>query len=222
MNTSGSHTIKILVVDDHPMVRAGLQSMLHTDPDLVVVGEAETAADAVAQANTLQPEVILLDIELPDTNGLTALQQIKTAAPHAQVLMVTMHENDGYIRQAMQAGAAGYILKGVRRHQLIDAVRTAVKESLAPIPFLFSQTPPSTPIVTRETDQAMEPVPKLRPVEYELLSLLAEGHSNKEIGVKMKWSLSTVKKYLQRLFQTLDVSDRSQAVAVAIRAGLIE
>lgn len=212
--------IHILVVDDHPMVRAGLQSMLHTDPELMVVGEAETAADAVAQAKTLQPEVILLDIHLPDSDGMTALEQLKDVAPDARVLIVTINENDAYIKQAMQAGAAGYILKGVRRHQLIDAVSTVVREQPTPIPFLLSQTSMSTHIANQES--GLNLALQLSPVEYELLNLLAEGDNNKEIAAKMKWSLSTVKKYLQRLFQTLDVSDRSQAVAVAFRAGLIE
>lgn len=214
--------IRILLVDDHPMVRTGLQSMLHTDPELMVVGEADTAADAAAQAQTLQPEVILLDIHLPDTDGITALKRIKSAAPQARVLIVTINDHDGYIRQALQAGATGYILKGVRRQQLIDAVRAVVRKQATPISFLFSQTPLSTDLATQEIARGMTPVPQLNSVDCELLSLLAEGHNNKAIAVKMKCSLSTVKKNLQRLFQVLDVSDRSQAVAVAFRAGLIK
>lgn len=222
MSPLESNPIKILVVDDHPMVRAGLRNMLQTDPDLVVVGEAETAADAVTQADTLQPEVILLDYGLPDTDGITALQQLKVVNPRAHVIIVTMHENAEYIRQAMQAGATGYILKGVRRHQLIDAIRRVVKDQSTQIPFLFNQTSPASNIAKPKIVQNSKPVPQLRPVEYKMLCLLAEGCNNKEIGEQMKWSLSTVKKYLQRLYQTLEVSDRTQAVATAIRAGLIQ
>ena len=110
--------VRVLVVDDHPMVREGLRSMLSTAADLEVVGEASTAHEAIARATVLQPDIILLDIQLPDMDGLTALPRLKTVAPNARVLIVTMHEEARYIIQAATVGVAGYIVKGVRLPEL--------------------------------------------------------------------------------------------------------
>jgi two-component system response regulator DevR len=204
------------------MVREGLRGMLSTASNLEVVGEAGTAHDAVAQAKALQPDVILLDIQLPDMDGVTVLPQLKSVAANAHVLMVTMHEEPAYMLQAVIAGAAGYILKGVHRHELLTAIQTAVAGHTVAVPVLLGSgrqhgaaAPVSPPQTPRLTDA-------LRPVERELLDLLARGLSNKDISVQMHWSLSTVKKYVQRLFALLKVRDRTQAVAEAMRRRLIE
>jgi DNA-binding NarL/FixJ family response regulator len=222
MNMAGEPRVRILIVDDHPMVREGLRGMLSTASNLEVVGEAGTAHDAVAQAQALQPDVILLDIQLPDMDGVTALPQLKSVAATARVLMVTMHEETAYMLQAVMAGAAGYILKGVHRQELLTAIQTAVAGHTVAVPVLLGPgrhhgvaaplSPPQTPC----------PTDALRPVERELLGLLARGLSNKDISVQMHWSLSTVKKYVQRLFALLKVRDRTQAVAEAMRRRLID
>ena len=221
MSVAEDRYIRILVVDDHPMVREGLRSMLSTAANLHVVGEAGTAHEAVLQAKALQPDVVLLDLQLPDMDGLTVLQHMKAVVPHARILVVTMHDHVTYISQAATACAAVYIVKGARRHELLMAIQTAVADGTVTVPFLIGRaqehattTPTATPMTRRAA--------LLSPIETELLSLLAEGLSNKDIGVRMHWSLSTVKKYMQRLFNTLGVFDRTQAVAVAIRRGLIE
>src|SRR5262245_14711524 len=121
MNMAGEPRVRILIVDDHPMVREGRRGMLSTASNLEVVGEAGTAHDAVVQAEALQPDVILLDIQLPDMDGVTALPQLKSVAATARVLMVTIHEETAYMLQAIMAGAAGYILKGVDRHEVVTA-----------------------------------------------------------------------------------------------------
>ena len=222
MNIAGEPRIRILIVDDHPMVREGLRGMLSTASNLEVVGEAGTAHDAVAQAQALQPDVILLDIQLPDMDGVTALPQLKSVAATAHVLMVTMHEDTTYMFQAVMAGAAGYILKGVQRHELLTAIRTAVAGHTVAVPVLLG--PGRQPDITAPLapPQSPQPMDALRPVERELLGLLARGLSNKDIGVQMHWSMSTVKKYVQRLFALLQVRDRTQAVAEAMRRRLIE
>jgi DNA-binding NarL/FixJ family response regulator len=139
MSVTEEQRVRVLVVDDHPMVREGLRSMLSTAPDLEVVGEAGTAHEAIVQARALQPDVILLDIQLPDMDGVTVLPQLKTVASAAQVLIVTMHEDAAYILQAVTAGAAGYIVKGVRRYELLAAIRTAVAGSSVSVPLLLGQ-----------------------------------------------------------------------------------
>lgn len=222
MSVAEERSIRVLVVDDHPMVREGLRSMLSTAANLDIVGEAGTAHEAVLQAKALQPDVVLLDLQLPDMDGLTVLQHIKAVVPHARILVVTMHDHVAYISQAAAAGAAGYIVKGARRHELLMAIQTVVADGTVTVPFLIGQAQEqaaTTPITSAPTTRRAA---LLSPIETELLGLLAEGLSNKDIGVRMHWSLSTVKKYVQRLFDTLGVCDRTQAVAVAIRRGLIE
>ena len=222
MNMAGEPRVRILIVDDHPMVREGLRGMLSTASNLEVVGEAGTAHDAVAQAQALQPDVILLDIQLPDMDGVTALPQLKSVAASAHVLMVTMHEETAYMLQAVMAGAAGYILKGVHRHELLTAIQTAVAGHTVTVPVLLGPSRQPGAAEPVSPPQTPPPPDALRPVERELLGLLARGLSNKDISVQMHWSLSTVKKYVRRLFALLQVRDRTQAVAEAMRRRLIE
>ena len=220
MTTAGAPRVRILIVDDHPMVREGLRAMLSTASHLDVVGEAGTAHDAVAQAQALQPDVILLDIQWPDMDGVTALSQLKRVAATACVLMVTMHEDTASMLQAMMAGAVGYIVKGVHRQELLTAIQTAVAGPPVTVPVLLGPrrhdgaAPLSSP--------PPRPTEALRPVERELLGLLAMGLSNRAISAQMHWSLSTVKKAVRRLFALLQVSDRTQAVAEAMRRRLID
>ncbi len=214
---SESNLTRILIVDDHPMVRAGLRAMLYSEETLQVVGEAGTVAEAIEQARDLQPKVVLLDLQLPDQDGFKALARIKAEVPHAQVLIVTMHENTAHAHQAKQAGAAGYLVKGVRRRDLIHAIHTVATDRSPLVPFLIN---PCAGLVRAATEAT--PMPQLKPVEHQILRLIADGFSNREISAHMKWSLGTVKKYVQELFQALDVSDRTQAVAVAMRIGLIQ
>ena len=155
-------------------------------------------------------------------DGLTALPRLKTVAPTARVLIVTMHEEAAYIIQAATAGVAGYILKGVQRQELLSAIRTAVAGNPVTIPLLLGQRQQYTATVPASSPAPPPPPDGLRPVETELLRLLANGLSNKAISTQMHWSLSTVKKYVQRLFATLGVGDRTQAVAEALRRRLIE
>lgn len=212
--------IQVVIADDHPVVREGLRSLILTAADMEVVGEAGTGAEAVERAQALQPEIMLLDIRMPGGNGLAVLRQIKAVSPDTSVIMVTMHDNPDYISRAIAAGAAGYVLKEASRQDFLTAIRTVLKPSAAPTPVLLSKTQRAA----FNAVQASAPsgAVSISPVERELLLLLADGLSNKEISARLRCSLGTVKNYLQNLFNTLQVSDRTRAVVEAIRLGLIE
>lgn len=220
MSLAEQRRIQVVIADDHPVVREGLRSILRTAADMEVIGEAGSGAEAVAQARGLQPEVMLLDIRMPDGNGLAVLEQIKAVSPDTSVIMVTMHDNPDYISRAIAAGAAGYVLKEASRHDLLMAIRTVLKPSAAPTPVLLSKSQ-RVAFAASQTSAPSGPA-SLSPVERELLLLLADGFSNKEISLRLRCSLGTVKNYLQHIFTTLQVSDRTRAVVKAIRLGLIE
>ena len=205
--------VRVLVVDDHPMVRAGLRSMLSGD-EVEVVGEAGSGAEAVERAVALDPGLVLLDVELPDMDGVETLARLRAQAPGAAVLMVSMHDDPAMVRRAVEAGAAGYVLKGIGRRELLAAVR-AVRAggSVLDHALLRSLASPAPP------DPA--PAAALTRVELETLALLAAGLTNREIAERMRWSVGTVKKYVQRILEKLDVSDRTQAAVVAVKRGLI-
>ena len=220
MSAGECRRIQVVIADDHPVVREGLRSLLLTAADMEVIGEAGTGAEAVARAQALQPEVMLLDIRMPGGNGLAVLKQIKAVSPGTSVIMVTMHDNPDYISRAIAAGAAGYVLKEASRQDFLTAIRTVLKPSAAPTPVLLSKTQRAAFSAARTS--APSGSVSISPVERELLLLLADGLSNKEISARLRCSLGTVKNYLQNLFNTLQVSDRTRAVVEAIRLGLIE
>ena len=220
MNHGEQSRIRILIADDHPVVREGLRSMLFTVHDMEVVGEASTGAEAVSQTRVLQPDVVLLDVRMPDGTGLTVLDRVKAASPATSVIVVTMHDNPDYISRAIKSGAAGYVLKDVGRQDLLTAIRTVVQPSVTSTPLLLTKS--QRAVVDASQVSTSDDVPSLSPVERELLLLMSEGLNNKEISEQLRCSLGTVKNYLQHIFSTLQVSDRTRAVVEAIRLGLIE
>ena len=210
--------VRVLIVDDHPMVREGLRSMLDAE-GVEVVGEAGTAADAVRMSESTSPDVVLLDVGLPDADGLTALAGIRAGAPKASILVVTMHDEPRLVRRAIEGGAAGYVLKGVGRRELLAAVR-AVRDGesvvdRALLRDLVADTPVGRQIASSQT------APLTR-VEHDVLRLVAQGLTNREISLQMRWSVATAKKYVQRILEKLGVSDRTQAAVEAARAGLLD
>ncbi|MBI4635182.1 MAG: response regulator transcription factor [Candidatus Rokubacteria bacterium] len=221
MESGSSAKIRVLIVDDHPMVREGLRSMLSADA-IEVVGDAGTAVEAIRCAEELAPDVVLLDVELPDLDGVTALGRIKAVAPRASVLIVSMHDDHRLVRRAVSAGAAGYVLKGVGRRELLASVRAVrAGESVmdpALLRVLLAEIPPEPGARTPGGGGSES----LTLVEREILRLIADGLTNKEIGERMRWSVGTAKKYVQRILEKLGVSDRTQAAVEAVRAGLFD
>lgn len=215
---STASVVRVLVVDDHPMVREGLRSMLGGE-GIEIVGEAATAADAVRDVERLCPDVVLLDVGLPDADGLTALAAIKACAPKTSVLVVTMHDEPRLVRRAIEAGAAGYVMKGIGRRELMASVRAVrAGESVVDRALLRSLIA-GTSAGHRAGPPPAEP---LTAVERDVLRLVADGLTNREISDRMRWSVATAKKYVQRILDKLGVSDRTQAAVEAVRTGLLD
>jgi len=202
----------ILLVDDHPVVREGLRGMIDAEHDLTVVGEAGSGAEAVAMAESLCPDVILMDLRMPDVDGVTATARILAVLPRTRIVVVTTYESDTDILRAVEAGAAGYLLKDASRAELAEAVRDAARGKTVLSPTVadrlvhFVRQPTSVTLSTRE---------------LEVLGHVAKGKSNPEIGRELHISEATVKTHLLRAFNKLGVSDRTAAVTTAMSLGLL-
>jgi two-component system, NarL family, response regulator DevR len=215
--TSGTDApIRVVIVDDHPMVREGLRTMLD-DEGIEVVGEAGTTAEALREARRAAPDVLLLDVELSDGDGLATLPELKRAAPGASVLIVTMHAERALVRRAVEVGAAGYVLKGVGRRELLSAVRAVRAGESVMDPTLLRELASGG---TR--DSAAVPGETLSPVELDVLRAIADGLTNRQIAERMRWSVATAKKYVQRVLEKMAVTDRTQAAVAALRARLLD
>ena len=210
--------IRVLLVDDHELVRQGIAAMLAKADDLQIVGEARTGREAVEYARRELPDVILMDVRMPDMDGLEATKKIKEERPRTAVVMLTMHENPAYLREAVRAGAAGYLLKDVSREELTDAIRQVASggafiESQM-LKGMLSEMKPQGPVPAAARN--------LTKREREILSLVAEGMSNREIAERLVLSPETVKSHVAAILEKLGVSDRTQAAIYAVRNGLVE
>lgn len=204
--------IRVLIADDHPVVRAGLQAMLAGQPDFELVGEATTGVEAVAMAAQLHPDVVLIDLRMAELDGAGATAQIRAQQPKMPVLVLTTYDSNADILRAIEAGATGYLLKDTPRDELFAAIRTVSqgKAVLAPV------------VATRLLRQRQMPVEeRLSARELEVLTLVARGASNKEIARTVHLSEATVKSHLIHVFEKLGVSDRTAAVTVALERGLL-
>jgi len=206
--------ITVLLVDDHPVVRTGLGGMLDGEPDIAVIGSAGSGAEAVTAVRALAPDVVLMDLRMPGMDGVAATASILATAPATRVVVLTTYENDRDILRAVEAGAAGYLLKDTSRADLVAAVRLAARGETVLAPAV------ATRLVTRLRRPAAPE--SLSPREVEVLRLVARGLSNGEIGRELHISEATVKTHLLRAFAKLDVSDRTAAVTTAMAAGLLE
>ncbi|HAL46852.1 MAG: response regulator transcription factor [SAR202 cluster bacterium] len=213
--------IKILIVDDHIMVRDGLASMLGRQQDFAVVGEAENGREAVQKAEELNPDVILMDLRMPEMTGVEAMKAIGERDPEAKFIVLTTYDSDEYIFDAIEAGARGYLLKDTSREELFNAVRSVHKGE--------SQIEPgvATKVLTRLAQlsrQGSEPSPSeiLSDREIEVLQLIARGSANKQIAADLTISESTVKTHVANIFQKLDVGHRTEAVTQALQRGIIK
>ncbi|MBG0850315.1 response regulator transcription factor [Streptomyces spinoverrucosus] len=212
MRTSAGPTIRVLLADDHPVVRDGLAAMLSTQPDLTVVGEAATGAEALRQTASLAPDVVLMDLQMPEMDGTTATAAIRAAHPEVRVLVLTTYDTDADITAAVDAGAVGYLLKDTGRHELCEAVRTAARGG-APL----SPTVAAKVLAHMRGDRGAG----LSGRELEVLSAVARGQSNKQIARALRLSEATVKTHLLHIYTKLDVRDRTAAVTAALGRGII-
>lgn len=204
--------ITVLLVDDHPVVREGLRGMISAEEDLTVIGEAASGAEALTIATSLRPDIILMDLRMPDIDGVTATEQILSALPSTRIIVVTTYETDADILRAVEAGAAGYLLKDASRAELAQAVRDAMD----------GRTVLTPSVAGRLAQWVRKPAPKdLSSREIEVLALVAKGKTNGAIGRDLHISEATVKTHLLRAFNKLGVSDRTAAVTTAMSLGLL-
>ncbi len=212
--------IRILLADDHTILREGIRALINAQPDLDVVGEAEDGRQAVRLAEQLNPDVVLMDIAMPLLNGLEATRQIRHAFPKVKILILTMHENEDYIRQALANGAMGYLLKDATSSELVAAIR-AVHRGEAVL------SPPVTRLVVEnylrwgnlQTESATD---GLSPRERETLQLIAEGYTNKQIAEILSISIKTVQTHRLNLMKKLGLHDRADLIKYAIQRKIID
>ncbi len=210
--------IRILIADDHTIVRSGVRLLLEAEPDLEVVGEALNGQEALALAETLQPDIVLMDIAMPDMDGFEATRQLKRRWPHIYVLVLTIHREDEYFFQMLQAGASGYVLKGADTSDLINAVRIVSRGEIFLYPAMAQRLVQDyLTRLSRDPDSG----PSLSPREKEILKLVAEGFSNKEIAEKLVISLSTIHTHRHNIMVKLGLSTHHELIQYARQHGLI-
>lgn len=210
--------IRVLIADDHPLFREGLRSMLVASPETELIGEAATGDEAIAEAADLQPDVLLMDLQMPGTNGIEATRRIRATSPHIAILVLTMFSDDDSVFAALRAGAQGYILKGADRAELLRAI-VAVSRGEA----IFS--PAIAKLLMRHfatlsAEQMPTVFPELTDRERGLLDLIAQGRSNTEIATRLVLSPKTVRNHVSNILSKLHVADRAQAIIRAREAGL--
>ena len=208
--------IRVLVTDDHPVVRDGLRAMLD-EPGINVVGEAATGQQAVDRVGPLNAHVVLMDVRMPDMDGLTATKLVKQQHPGVAVIVITSFESKDYLRQAVEAGAAGYLLKGMKRNLLVESIRVVRDGGSIFDPAMLASLLQG---VARSEPALEGTLDRLTERELRVLQLVAGGHTNREIADELGYSVGTIKNAVQRVIEKLDVSDRTQAAVLAVRAGI--
>jgi DNA-binding NarL/FixJ family response regulator len=202
--------VRVVIVDDHPIVREGLRAVLSAEAGIIIAGECGSGQEAVDLAARLRPHVVLMDLRLPGLDGVEATARI-VAAGTAAVLVLTMYDTDGDITRAVAAGATGYLLKESSRQELANAVRAAAR----------GETVLAAPVAAKLVNRARGGEPTLSGRELQVLQCIADGMSNPEVGRQLFISEATVKSHVMRIFEKLSVSDRTAAVTVAIARGIL-
>ena len=207
--------VRVMIVDDHTIVREGLQTLLEEDPNIEIVGSAANGAQALTLAEQLLPDVILMDLVMPEMDGITATRQLHERGNTARVLVLTSFADDQKVRDAIQAGAVGYLLKDVLKPDLLRAIFNALEGR-------STLHPDVQQMLMRQSSTRTEPLPhhSLTEREMSVLRLIAQGRSNKEIATALFLTEGTVKGYISTIFDKLDVEDRTQAALYAVKQGL--
>ena len=201
--------IRVLCVDDHPIVREGMAAIVNLQPDMMLAGAAATGSEAIERFIELRPDVALVDLQLPDMSGFDLIKKIKAKSPNARVIILSSHEGDVDIQRALEAGAQGYVAKGLVREELLETIRS-VHAGKRRLPAAVAQK--------LAEHMADEPI---SPRELEVLSLMAGGKRNKEIAGELSIAEDTVKMHVRNILSKLQVNDRTEAVTSALRRGII-
>jgi DNA-binding NarL/FixJ family response regulator len=201
--------IRVLCVDDHPVVRDGIAAIINLQPDMILAGAAATGGEALEQFFELRPDVALVDLRLPDMSGFDLIKKIKDKYPNARIVVLSSHEGDVDIQRALEAGAQGYVVKGIVREELLETIRS-VHAGKRRLPAAVAQ----------KLTEHMADAP-ISPRELEVLSLMAGGKRNKEIASDLSIAEDTVKMHVRNILSKLQVNDRTEAVTIALRRGII-
>ncbi|MFA0753367.1 MAG: hypothetical protein IMHGJWDQ_001142 [Candidatus Fervidibacter sp.] len=211
--------IRVLIVDDHAILRDGLKALLQSEPDIEVVGEASTGREAIKLIRKLRPNVVLMDISMPDMTGLQATEIIKKSYPEVKVIALTVHESETYLKRMMKVGADGYVVKGAAAQELTRAIRTVVKGSVYIHPDtakqLMSELPQAEPAKEEQKKQLSER-------EWQVLRLIALGYTYKQIADRLALSVKTVETYRARIAEKLGLRTRAELVKYALQHGLLD
>ena len=217
--------IRILIADDHQLLREGIRNFLSLEPDFEIIGEASNGEEAVTKAEALKPDVMLLDINMPKANGIEVASQLKESCPEVRILALTIHDDQNYMMNMIQSGAAGYLLKDVEPSMMVQAIRRVHAGESFVEPSLTKKL--FRGITDRETQKPSPQAPgmsesdKLSAREIEVLRLIGRGMSNAEIARELYLSEKTVKNHLTNIFRKIDVTDRTQAVLFAIKHKIV-
>lgn len=211
-------SLTVLIADDHPLFRKGMRSLLETMPDITLVGEAKSGREAVELALAHQPDVVLMDLQMPDGSGLTATRELKKRSPNIRILVVTLFEDDDSIFTALRAGAHGYILKDADEEEMMRAIRSVGEGEAIFSPAIATRLMDYFAATSKQVPQ--EVFPELTEREREILTLIARGESNAAIAEQLTISLKTVRNHVSNIYNKLQVADRAQAAIRARDAGL--
>lgn len=218
---SSTTLIRILLVDDHVVVRSGLRMLLEAQPNLLIVGEAENGAEAIQMVKSQRPDVVLMDIQMPDMSGIEATRRLRSAKEQAAILALTMHEDDHYFFEMLHAGASGYILKRAAPDELMEAIKTVASGNVYLYPSLATRLVQD---YLRRADAGDQPQVQdnLTVREVEILTLIAEGHTNAEIGRELVISPKTVDTHRENIMRKLNLRSRVDLVKYALKMGIID
>lgn len=211
-------TIRVLVVDDHPVVRHGVQHLLANDPEVKMIGEADSGPRALEQVMALQPDIVILDMRLPGTDGVEITQQLRRSYPEVKIIVLTAYRDEEYLLGALRAGAHAYLLKQASHEMLCEAIHRVYEGERLLSPTLMSRVLEEFEAMARE--RVVEDS-HLTETELHILNYIAVGDTTREIAQKLHWSEATVNRRVQEILTKLNVSNRAHAVAEAIRRGLI-